>query len=169
MKEDEWFDVVDAQDRVIGRGRREDVHRRRLFHRSVHILVLNRSGKIFLQKRAMDKDTHPGRWDSSCAGHLDVGESYNDAAEREFEEELGVPPGPLEQLFKIPACAETGFEFSWIYRCYHEGPFVLNKSELQTGRWITREDLEREIDDNPGHFTPAFITLWRRFRDVPLS
>ena len=87
---EEPFDVVDAQDRVIGRAPRREVHARRWRHRSIHVLVFNAAGRVFLQKRAQSKDSCPGRWDSSCSGHLDAGEDYDAAAVRELGEEIGM-------------------------------------------------------------------------------
>jgi isopentenyldiphosphate isomerase len=60
---EEIFDVVDLSDQVIGTETRSAVHRKKLLHRSVHILVFNGAGEVFLQKRSQSKDSHPGRWD----------------------------------------------------------------------------------------------------------
>src|SRR5438046_2178358 len=97
---DEFFDVVDEKDEVIGRASRAEVHRRGLKHRAVHVLVFNSRGQLFLQKRSQTKDTFPGAWDSSAAGHLCCGEQYDGCALRELEEEIGLAPStPPERLF----------------------------------------------------------------------
>ena len=75
---EEIFDIVDERDEVVGRRPRSEVHRLGLQHRAVHVLVFNARGELFLQKRSMQKDCFPGAWDSSAAGHLDSGESYDD-------------------------------------------------------------------------------------------
>jgi len=80
---EEYFDVVDASDQVIGRERRSEVHRRGLFHRAVHVLVFDSHGRLFLQKRSAAKDTFPRKWDSSSSGHLGCGEDYDSCAVRE--------------------------------------------------------------------------------------
>src|SRR4051794_19032506 len=114
---DEIFDVVNERDEVIGRELRREVHRRGLRHRAVHILVFNDAGQVFLQKRSMSKDTHPGVWDSSSSGHLDCGEDYDACALRELREEIGLQVDVCpERVFKIDACDATGQEFVWIYR-----------------------------------------------------
>ena len=59
QRDDEIFDVVDVLDRVISQATRREVHDQGLLHRAVHILILNSSGEVFLQKRSMAKDTHP--------------------------------------------------------------------------------------------------------------
>src|SRR5262245_27842217 len=115
---EEFFDVVDAEDRVIGRESRKEVHRRGLLHRAVHVLVFNSRGQVFLQKRSLNKDTFPGAWDSSASGHLCSGEEYDVCAVRELREEIGlVATEPPKRWFKIGACPETGNEHVWVYRC----------------------------------------------------
>jgi isopentenyldiphosphate isomerase len=113
---DEIFDIVNDQDEVIGRLPRFQVHRDSLKHRAVHVLVFNKRGEIFLQKRSRKKDCFPGAWDSSASGHLDSGEDYDACAVRELREEIGLSIGaPPNRLFKIAACPETGHEFVWVY------------------------------------------------------
>src|SRR5277367_541816 len=90
QNEDEIFDVVNDRDEVIGRATRGEVHRLGLKHRAVHVLVFNGRGELFLQKRSLKKDTHPGAWDSSTSGHLDQGEDYDAGALRELREEIGL-------------------------------------------------------------------------------
>ena len=106
---EEIFDVVNDRDEVIGQKPRSEIHRLKLNHRAVHVLVFNSRGEIFLQKRSMKKDCFPGAWDSSASGHLDSGESYDACAVRELREEIGLElAAPPERLFRVAACPETG-------------------------------------------------------------
>ena len=158
---EEIFDVVDAQDRVIDRLPRAEVHRRGLRHRAVHIFVFNRVGQVFLQKRSQSKDSHPGHWDSSVSGHVDSEEDYNAAAKRECFEELGIEAPPLERLFYVEAQPVTGEEFCWVYRAYSEGPFVLHPDEIEEGRWVDPDLVESAV----APLSPCFHFLWKRFRE----
>src|SRR5882757_2672876 len=108
QKSDEIFDVVNDRDEVIGQEMRANVHRLGLKHRAVHVLVFNRRGELFLQKRSMKKDTFPGAWDSSSSGHLDTGEDYDTCAVRELQEEIGLTVASApKRLFKLEPRAET--------------------------------------------------------------
>ncbi len=90
---DEILDVVDSEDLIIGKASRVQVHNNGLMHRSVHVLVFNSTGSLFLQKRSMIKGESPGLWDSSAAGHVESGEDYLNCAKRELEEELSLSDG----------------------------------------------------------------------------
>jgi len=162
---EEIFDLVNERDEIIGRAPRAEVHRRKLRHRAVHVLVFNAPGELFLQKRSMQKDCFPGAWDSSASGHLDCGEDYDECAVREVREELGVAlPGPPERVFKVEACAETGHEFVWVYRCRHEGPFVLHPDEIERGGWFSTGEVTRWMIDRPAEFASGLVLIWRRWR-----
>jgi isopentenyldiphosphate isomerase len=128
----------------------------------VHILVFNRQGQVFLQKRSLQKDNHPGVWDSSSSGHLDAGEDYDAAAVREVWEEIGLRLASTpEKLFKIDACAATGMEFVWAYRCEAEGPFTLHPEEIETGGWFPPAEVNRWLAEKPGDFAPTLPLIWR--------
>lgn len=158
---DELFDVVDEFDRVVAQLPRREVHRLGLRHRSVHILVRNRAGQVFLQKRSMKKDLFPGTWDSSAAGHVGAGEDYDGTAVRELEEEIGCrPERPPQRLFKIEAREETGQEFVWVYRAESEGPFTLQAEELDGGAWYQPAEIDRLLAERPAEVAPALIYLW---------
>lgn len=161
----ELFDVVDADDRVVGQAPRGEVHARGLRHRAVHIFVVNRGGEVFLHQRSLTKDSFPGLWNSSCAGHVGAGDDYDATAGRELEEELGcVPERAPARLFKVAACPETGAEFVWVYRVEAEGPFVLNPDEIQQGGWFAPAAIDRWVTERPREFATSFLFLWPQVR-----
>ena len=159
---EEIFDVVNERDEVIGQAPRREVHRLNLRHRAVHILLFNQLGEVFLQQRSLAKDNWPGDWDSSSSGHLDSGEDYDACCLREIAEELGVAlPFVPSRVLKLEASPETGWEFCWVYRAEHEGPFVLQPSEVRGGAWFTPAAVNDWIERRPQDFASAFLLLWR--------
>ena len=172
---DELFDVVDNRDQVVRQAPRREVHAQGWRHRAVHVLVFNRAGEVFLQKRSMSKDMSPGLWDSSCSGHLDAGEDYDAAAWRELQEEIGLLVEPvggnrgvgaprlqLKRWVRVAACEETGQEFVWVYQLEAEGPFTLCPDEIERGEWIAPDELNRRIAARPEDYCPAFRLIWSR-------
>jgi len=163
MNED-IFDVVNERDEVIDAKPRSFVHANGLLHRAVHVFVFNRRGEIFLQKRSMKKDRQPGVWDSSCSGHVDSGETYDQTAVRELQEEIGLKVAATPQrLFKIDACEETDAEFVWVYRCESDGPFELHPDEIERGDWFTPAQVSKWIADKPEEFATAFVLIWKLY------
>ncbi len=160
---EEIFDVVNARDEVVGRMTRAEVHRLGLMHRAVHVLVFNRAGEVFLQKRSLLKDRQPGLWDSSASGHVESGEDYDTCAIRELQEELGLRLADKPQrLFKLAASPETDQEHVWVYRCRAEGPFTLPPEEIETGDWFAPGKVSAWMRRRPQDFASAFRHLWPR-------
>ena len=164
---EELLDVVDEADNVIEVRTRGEIHARGLMHRAVHILVFNSRGDLFLQKRSMNKDENPGLWDSSAAGHVDSGEDYLQCALREITEELGiVVEGALQPLFKIAATMATGNEHSVIYRYNFDGPLILQKEEIDEGKWIRPAEMDRCLELRDPSMTEVFYLIWKRYREL---
>lgn len=162
QSEHELFDVVDENDRVLRRATRVEVHGHNLLHRSVHVLIFDRAENLLLQKRSAWKDREPLKWDSSAAGHLDAGEDYVRAADRETEEELGIHT-PLERVGKIPAGPLTGFEFVEVFVGRHEGPFVMPPAEVEAAEFFPLDVVSEWLKERPDDFAPGFQAAWRLF------
>lgn len=161
----EYLAVVDDRDRVIDRRPRREIHASGLRHRAVHILLFNEQGRLFLQKRSMKKDLNKGLWDTSAAGHVDDGESYDSCAPRELWEELGVK-AELSALFKLEATPALGMEFIQVYRCRHNGPFLLASDEIDEGRWLTPNQVCERVDHDDPTLTETFKIIWRQYRQL---
>jgi isopentenyldiphosphate isomerase len=161
----EYLAVVDEHDRIVDRRPRPEIHKHGLRHRAVHILVFNDQGLLFLQKRSMKKDLNKGLWDSSAAGHVDAGESYDSCAVRELSEELGVQAEP-DFLFKLPATAELGMEFIQVYSCLHNGPFELASEEIDEGAWQEVAEVSERVSGNDRQLTETFRIIWKQFQHL---
>lgn len=130
---EELLDIVDVDDNVIGAAtRRECNSNPLLIHRAAYLMIYNSKDELFLHQRSMTKDTCPGMWSISVAGHVEKGESYEKTIVREMEEEIGVAL-PVEFLDKILLRHVNENEFAGIFRGYAEGPFSLNPEEIARG------------------------------------
>ena len=143
-KEDELLDLVDDRNRVIGRVARRNVHGNpSLQHRAVHVFVMNKEGDLFLQKRSTKKRVQPGKWDTSVGGHLEAGQTYEEAARKEAAEELGITakdPLPLRFSHEYIWKSDVETEHIHTYLLDYEGPFRLQPEEVLEGRfWSVKE------------------------------
>lgn len=120
---EEWFDLVDAEGRVVGRAPRSVCHSRKgLLHSVVHLHVLDDKDRLFLQKRSLAKEIQPGKWDTAVGGHVRSGETVEQALRRETAEETG-----LEGLKALPLAryvweseVESELVFMFAARSRHE-------------------------------------------------
>jgi 16S rRNA (adenine1518-N6/adenine1519-N6)-dimethyltransferase len=162
QKADEIFDVVDANDDVIGTATRQEVHVQQLVHRAVHVFVFNKRGDLLLQKRSLLKDSCPGLWDSSVSGHLDSGESYEAAAVRELSEEMGITTETVpEEIARITPGAEMGWEHVRLYRTRYDGHLRFPAAEVETAQWFPLVELTAWIASQPADFAPGFLQCWK--------
>jgi len=158
----EIFDVVDGDDRVIDQASRAEVHRRGWLHRAVHMFIFNTQRQLLIHLRAATKDEFPSRWTSSASGHVDAGESYEEAAARELCEELGMRV-PLQYVFTHRACAETANEHSALYEAVTDQVPKPDPGEISRLEWISLEQLRTELASDDNRFTPPFRVLANRF------
>ncbi len=154
-KNTEWVPLVDENGRITGRATRKEVHNGPgMLHPVIHLHIINSKGEIYLQKRAMHKDTQPGKWDTSVGGHVDLGETIEQALLRETAEELnitGIHPVPLVQ-YKWETEIESELVFS--FRALYNATPVFNKQEIDEGRFWTVQEIKRNM--GTGIFTPNF-------------
>jgi isopentenyldiphosphate isomerase len=141
---EELVDVVDEDDRVTGQATRAQMRAQNLRHRATYIFVFNPAGQLFVHKRAAAKDIYPSYYDLAAGGVVAAGESYDDGARRELEEELGIRPQDLRRLFPFRFADPAGTTVNgMLYSCTHDGPVRLQESEIVAGEWM---DLDRVFE-----------------------
>jgi len=160
----ELLDLVDEKDGVIGTVKRGIANQDpKLIHRAVAIAVFNKRGELFLQKRSAGKDVEPGAWSISCSGHVESGFGYDESAHRELEEELGkdLVIKPIETfLCRYPW--ET--EMTRLYKGYCEGPFNLQKEEIEDGKFFSHADVEKLLRNKKEKVSLLLREILKRMR-----
>jgi len=162
---EEYFDILDEAGHKTGQSiPRSQAHREGQWHRSVHIWVVDEWERILLQQRSLHKDSNPGLWDISSAGHISAGQESREAAVREVNEELRliIASERLQFLFedKDEAILNNGtfidHEFHDIYLLrLQRGEDRLIKpdpGELAGVRWISPEVFADELRSQPQYF-----------------
>ena len=151
---DELFEIYDEGGNRVGLAPRAACHGNpALIHRTAHVVVFDRRGRLLLQKRSPHKDIQPGKWDTAVGGHLAPGEDYRAAAEREMREELGVGPvEPLRFLFTTKIRNAVESEEVGVFATGHDGPFQPDPQEISELRFWTPAEVLAAV--GTGQFTP---------------
>ena len=153
--------LVDDNDNVLGEITREKAHQEGLLHRVAVIYLVNDGGKILINERAKD-----GHLDHSSAGHVDVGESYLEAAKRELEEELGIAGIELQDIGLTHAQDKyKTFNSRHMLRVYvcKANPVKLKEDEVKNVFWADPTQVLQDMQVNPQKYTEGFKSTLKLF------
>ncbi len=140
---DEYLEIVNERGEILGRELRSKIHGNpSLIHRVTHVLVFNPAGELLLQKRSMKKDVAPGRWDTSVGGHINAGESIEEAVLREMEEELGIKGIMPEFIYSYIHSNPYETELVYTHHCVYDGEIKFNTEEIEEVRFWRLSDID---------------------------
>lgn len=135
----EFMDLVDDNDQIIGRTAQKEIYDKKLTHRIVHVFLIDpKTKKIYLQKRSEKKDFLPGYYCTSAGGHVKSGESYEEAAKRELEEELGLKID-LDELTKLEFVSDNHKRLIRLFLAYNNGEIQFKDGEVAGGEFLDLE------------------------------
>ncbi len=160
----EYLDVLDEQGKPTGEIiARNQVHKQKTWHKSVHAYLINDRKQILLQLRSKDKDIYPNVWDISMGGHISAGENSLTTLYRELEEELGVfiNPENAKYVFTNKEILRTGkdisAEFVDIYivnKDVYEKDITLQKEEVESFKFVELSDFMKMIEQKDVNLFP---------------
>ena len=161
MHSEEIFDVVDEEDNIVGKAERSKVHSSGLIHRSVFFFVFNEKNEILVNKRSRTKEFYPGYYSIALGGHLNSGESYEQAVIREAEEELGISEAkPVFIKFFKRRKEEKDKENVKLYAFFinSKEKLKIDKSEISEAFFTSLEEVKKLMEKEK--FIPDTVYLY---------
>jgi 8-oxo-dGTP pyrophosphatase MutT (NUDIX family) len=150
--------IVDRDNREVGVVPRPEMRARGLAHRATYVFIFRRDGALLVQHRTLTKDVYPGYIDLCAGGVVTAGESYEQSAERELFEEMGIRGVPLKTHFDF--WFEPGLVWGRVFSCQWDGDTVPQPEE------VTRVEVMRpEValgGAHAGPFTPDSLVALRQ-------
>lgn len=162
----EYIDVLDENSNPTGEVKsREEVHQKGLWHRAVHVWLVNERNEILLQLRSKTKEINPGLWDISAAGHAVAGDDSIKAAQREILEEIGITVSEEELTFlgqikktsihKDGTYVNNQFDDIYLARTNLKvTDFTFNDGEVEKVEYVSIETLKEWVRDQKPDLVP---------------
>jgi isopentenyl-diphosphate Delta-isomerase len=167
MTNKEYVVLVDADNNEIGVMEKQEAHEKAVLHRAFSVFVFNSEGELLLQQRALSKYHSGGLWTNTCCSHPRAGEATVDAAHRRLMEEMGFDCDLAERFsFMYQTPFDNGLsehELDFVYTGTFDDTPDINPSEVAAYRWITLEDLIKEVHEYPTHFTSWFQIILKEY------
>ncbi len=154
----EFFDVVDMNDKVVGRRPGSECVRLGILHRAIAIFLYDRRGLVYIQRRADRMEWYPDYWTVSVMGHVSSGETYEQAARREAREELGLDL-EVAQVTKVETPEwrygnKIEHEYLAVFECTVSEPKITLSDESKEGEFVRFAEFVRMTKEKPEKFTP---------------
>jgi isopentenyl-diphosphate Delta-isomerase len=165
----EFVILVDEHDNETGTMEKLEAHKKALLHRAISVFIFNSGGEWLLQRRALGKYHSNGLWTNTCCSHPFPGETNLEAANRRLMEEMGLK-APLRKLFHFTYKAEldnelTEHELDHVFLGVTDDEPVINPDEVKEWKYISWEQLHRELDSMPESFTFWFRLIAERVKE----
>ncbi len=161
--------LVDKEDNEIGYKSRAECHKGEgILHRAFSIFIFNDKKQLLLQKRSQQKQLWPLFWSNGCCSHPRKGEDYETATHRRLKEELGIDT-ELKYLYKFQYQVPfenigSENELCSVYIGKSNDTVVVNENEIAEWRFITTDEMEKEMETQPEYFTPWFKMEWDQLK-----
>jgi isopentenyl-diphosphate delta-isomerase type 1 len=162
--EEEYQDLIDEDDNVIGKVTRGEVKRKGLLHRAILVFVFNSKRELYMQKRSKNKFLFPGLWGIGAGGGVSLGESYEAAAIRELEEELGITNVNIEYIFNFSYRSDIMNNICKVYKCIYDGEIKIKENEVEKGDFKTIDEIKQMVEE--GKLCPDTALIFEKYLEL---
>lgn len=161
--------LVSENDEILGLMDKMQAHENGILHRAFSVFLFNDKGEMLLQKRASGKYHSPDQWTNAVCSHPRFDETYLQGAKRRMKEELGVE-AELTEKFNFLYKADVGqnlweHELDHVFTGIYNGDFLLNEDEVSEVRYISMQELDAEMKENPQQFTEWFKIILKEYKE----
>lgn len=159
--------LVNKNDDPIGLMPKLEAHEKGLLHRAFSVFILNNKDEMMLQQRACQKYHSPLLWTNTCCSHQREEETNVEAGTRRLFEEMGFKTD-LKELFHFIYKASfdnglTEHELDHVMIGYYNGEPIINREEVEDWKWMKIENLKKDIQKHPEHYTVWFKIIFNKF------
>ena len=162
--------LVDTNDTQIGLMPKMEAHEKGLLHRAFSVFILNKSGELMLQQRALDKYHSPGLWTNTCCSHQREGETNVEAGKRRLFEEMGFKTelsDLVSFIYKAPFDnGLTEHEFDHVLIGYFEENPKINPAEVAAWKWMPIDAIKADLSEHPDVYTEWFKIIFDKFYET---
>lgn len=157
----EYLDVVNEEDVVIGKETRKKVHEVGLWHRGVHVFLFDTDGKMLIQKRSADRSSNPSKLDCTVSEHVQAGENYVEAAIRGLREEMGLENIEIKRLVKFKMIyGINDNEISEIYEGkLGDNQVQFDEVEIESISFMSMDEIKEKLQSEPELFCYWFVQM----------
>lgn len=159
--EEEYVDVVDDEDNVIGKVTWKEMMDKSILHRTSNVMVFNRKGKLFVHKRASNLRLYPSMYGIKIGGSVRAGETYENAAKKELLEEVGMKNPKLIQLFRLKSRRKENNVNRTIFKCMYDGNLNLDRSEVAEGKFMDVKEVKLLLNNNK--LSPSAVDVFKEY------
>jgi isopentenyl-diphosphate delta-isomerase len=161
--------LVDNLDNPLGIMDKLEAHQKGLLHRAFSVFIWNKNKELLIHKRAANKYHSANLWTNTCCSHPQPNEATMNAAKRRLQEEVGFSTD-IQHRFHFIYKTELEnnlieHELDHVFIGEYNGDFTPNPDEISETRWISIENLKKEIETKPDNFTYWFKEIISKYED----
>jgi isopentenyldiphosphate isomerase len=160
---DEQNEVIDRRGNTIAIVSRKEIKKKKLRHKAAFIILKNKNNQYFIAQRSRTKKTYPLLWAFGAGGGVMAGESFDNAAQRELEEELGIKE-KVKYVFDFPFDSEEIHYLAKVYETIFDKEIIIDKGEYEQGKWVSTEEIFNM--EKKGKFCPDSIIYFKKYLEI---